>query len=410
MKKILILTVTAGNGHNACASTIDKKLKTFPNVESKIIDIFKSFSNKQTFWAIDSGYNISVSKFLPIYNFVYEHYRHKKPAKRFSSPAHKFALKCVGGLLKEIYSYKPDVIFCTHFLASIAICDLKLKYSIPCKTYTTCLDYVLSPFWECCNTIDYFNIPNEDFISSCNRLGFSNNQILSFGIPVSEKFLKEEQKENLLKDLQLKPNTLTILVMFGGGHWNGSYKALKNLIRALKNKDSQVIVINGKNKKTFNQISKLKTPKNIHISNIGYTNNVEKYMTVSDICYTKVGGVSSTEMLYKNLPIFAIKKLPMQEKHNLEYLSSKGLAFKIKTKKDIQKNIEIVFSNNSTHINENNIIKKDALQNIVKHILSCNKANYTNIFPENINYNLVKSVIEKLIKKYKRERENLPRP
>ena len=44
MKKILILSVTAGNGHNACAKGMKEKLESFPDTEVKIVDLLKAFS------------------------------------------------------------------------------------------------------------------------------------------------------------------------------------------------------------------------------------------------------------------------------------------------------------------------------------------------------------------------------
>ena len=42
MKKVLILTVTAGNGHNACAKGMKRKLESTGDCEVKIIDVLKS--------------------------------------------------------------------------------------------------------------------------------------------------------------------------------------------------------------------------------------------------------------------------------------------------------------------------------------------------------------------------------
>ena len=46
MKKVLILTVTAGNGHNACAMGMKRKLESIGEVEVKVVDLLKSFSTK----------------------------------------------------------------------------------------------------------------------------------------------------------------------------------------------------------------------------------------------------------------------------------------------------------------------------------------------------------------------------
>ena len=46
MKKVLILTVTAGNGHNACAKGMKRKLESTGDCEVKIIDLLKTVCKK----------------------------------------------------------------------------------------------------------------------------------------------------------------------------------------------------------------------------------------------------------------------------------------------------------------------------------------------------------------------------
>ena len=62
MKKILILTVTAGNGHNACAMAMKEKLEQLGDVEVKIVDILKEYSTPFNIWVADKGYNIAIGK------------------------------------------------------------------------------------------------------------------------------------------------------------------------------------------------------------------------------------------------------------------------------------------------------------------------------------------------------------
>ena len=72
MKKVLILTVTAGNGHNACSAAMKKKLEELGEVEVKIVDLLKTFSTKLNVWVADGGYNIAVSKLSKLYNAFFD--------------------------------------------------------------------------------------------------------------------------------------------------------------------------------------------------------------------------------------------------------------------------------------------------------------------------------------------------
>ena len=84
MKKILILTVTAGNAHNVCALGMKRELERGGNVQVKIVDLLKSCSTKSNVWIAERGYCLAVSKFLNFYNAFYCHYRKRDPYKRYS--------------------------------------------------------------------------------------------------------------------------------------------------------------------------------------------------------------------------------------------------------------------------------------------------------------------------------------
>lgn len=63
MKKVLILTVTAGNGHNSAANAMKNKLQETGEVEVKIVDIIKEYTPALNSWTVDKGYNIAVGVF-----------------------------------------------------------------------------------------------------------------------------------------------------------------------------------------------------------------------------------------------------------------------------------------------------------------------------------------------------------
>lgn len=81
MKKVLILTVTAGNGHNACSAAMKKKLEELGGMEVKIVDLLKAYSTKLNVWVADGGYNLAVSKLPKIYDAFFNKYLNAPPKK-----------------------------------------------------------------------------------------------------------------------------------------------------------------------------------------------------------------------------------------------------------------------------------------------------------------------------------------
>ncbi len=250
-KRILILSITAGNGHNACANSMKRKLESLDDAEVKIVDLLKSFSTKLNVWVSDKGYSLSVGKLLPLYNAFYNHYKKAAPEKRYSCSSQKTVVSTLNGLMKEIMDFKPDVIYSTHFYGAIAVTDLQLVYKLPCTTIVSNLDYVNSPFWEAGIGVDYFAIPNEDFIEECIYEGYSREQLLPIGLPVDERTLERLDKSEARKKLGLEDGVFTVMVMFGGGHWNGGFKIFNELVTALKGRKAQIIMVNGRNEESY---------------------------------------------------------------------------------------------------------------------------------------------------------------
>lgn len=382
MKKVLILSVTAGNGHNACAKFIKDKMIELEgeNVEVKIVDTLKAFSTKRKIWIADEGYNISVSKFLPIYHICFKHYKNVPYYKRWVGGTQSTAKSVVGGLLKEILEFKPDVIFCTHFYPAIALTDLKLVYDLPCKIVLTSLDYENSPFWESAIGVDYFNVPAQDFVQENIEAGFKESQMRVFGIPVEEHTLSPMSRKEARKKLGLKEDVFTAMVMFGGGHWSGGMRIFKNLVKTLKGRKAQIIMINGRNEKDFNHIEKMKFPEGIEVLNLGFTNEVPTCLAACDIVLNKCGGLCATEMLNVGRPMVITEKVPTQELYNLEYFKNKGVAFSFKNKKGLAKAVNGLYDDEilRKQMEERFVsLRKNACEDLAKFILSFENADYT---------------------------------
>ena len=382
MKKVLILTVTAGNGHNACAKGMKTKLEQIAgeDVEVKIVDLLKKYSTAKQAWTADKGYNLAVSKFLPIYHICYNHFKKRSSDKRWTGATQTTALSTVGGLLKELLEFQPDVVYCTHFYPAIALTDLKLLYNFPCKVVVSNLDYVNSPFWESAIGVDYFIVPNEDFIAESMDEGFKKEQLLPLGLPCDGRTLEKWDKDEARKELGLEKDVFTVMVMFGGGCWKGGRKIFNDIISSLKGKKAQVIMINGKNQEDFERIEKMDFPDGIKVVNVGFTNQVPLYLASCDVIVNKFGGTSVTEMINIGRPMLITEKIPTQELYNLKYMKEKGVALSFKNKKELNKNLTLLYNDKSLRqrMEEKTVaLRKNAITDLAKLILNFDKADYS---------------------------------
>ena len=380
MKKILILTVTAGNGHNSNAKAMKEHLHKLDNTaQIEIVDVLKQYSSKLNVWLADGGYSLAMQLLPKVYEKFYDLYKRKPAKKRYKCAAQGVAMSIVDGLYQKIYKFQPDVIYCTHFYPAIALTNLRLVYNIPAKVIVTSLDYVNSPFWEACIGVDYFCLPNADFVEENLREGFKKEQLLEYGISVKDQFFHGVDKKEARKLLKLDQNKFTIMIIFGGGQWKGGIKIFENLAK-LADKDMQIIMINGKNKQDYDKIEKMKDNLPCKVENVGFTDKVDLYMDASDVVVTKGGGLGTTECINKLKPMIITSKVYGQERYNVEYLKRKNIALTFKNAKELKENIDKFKNDKGFYVSctENlKQLRRNAIDDLSKFILAQPQADYS---------------------------------
>lgn len=345
MKKIMMITVTAGEGHNSMAKAIRSFLEENPNNKVKTIDIFKKYSPIIKQRIIDEGYMAACRYALPVYNFFYRALQRTNPEKRNKVAAQGTVLKESAKLLQDIYLFEPDVIICTHFYGSMILTNLKKICDIPAKTISVVTDYTVHPFWEASVGIDHLVYPTENLTKTLLYKGFKQEQLLPIGLPVRKEFSEVFDKQLAREELGLDKEMFTVLLMFGGGGFGENVKVFKKLLKI--DRPFQIMVVNGKDEKSKKKIEKiLKAQKTNHkVFNYGFINFVSKAMSAADILVGKAGGISTTESINKCLPMTLSKRLAEQEKANMKFLVESGAAISYGSKSSVQKVISDLYDN-----------------------------------------------------------------
>ena len=323
--KVLILSVTAGQGHNSTAKALSDYFIS-AGAESEVFDTYQHISGILAAM-IDKGYNISTINMSKLYSGLYHRWEKRKKEKNFdkNSPMRAFHSILSRKIYSHVKKYCPDTIVCTHPLSGMIMDILKKKNKVSVPVYCILTDFVFLPYWEEAIHTDYIVTATELLNVQGIKKGFKRTQILPFGIPINPKFAKSENKQKTRKILGLEPNRFTILLMGGGVGYGNMYETLKK-IDAL-NIDCQIIVICGRNEKAKEKIEAEKTRKQVLC--LGFVDNVDQLMDASDCIITKPGGISTSEALAKNLPIIIVNPIPGQEQRNAEFLLNNGVAMQV---------------------------------------------------------------------------------
>ena len=294
----------------------------------------------------------------------------KGPLARFSIDSNKLLAMKLHFLIKK---YKPDYIISTHPFSSQMCAYLKKKNKLPnVKLATIMTDFASHDQWLVGSEyIDYFFVAHSAMKDYLEKKGIAEHKVFATGIPLSNRFFLNYDKDTLLKEFKLSKNKFTILFFAGGRFGLGkknTYKILDDIARYMDN--VQVIAIAGKNQKMFDSFkeSVRKYNREDDIKVLEFTDKVPELMHISDIVISKPGGLTTSECLVCGLPMLIINPIPGQEEQNAEFLETSNLGYWIKDDDNALGVIFKVITNNDIMDNLKNNVKKFVKKNATKNI------------------------------------------
>lgn len=345
--KVLIFYASYGGGHLNAAKSIENCIKNnYKNIDVEMIDCMK-YVNKTIEKITTAAYREMAKKMPWAWGRIYSDAQ-KGPLAHITSRSNKImAIK----LLQLLRQKNPDLIISTHPFGSQMCSYLKRKNKITAKIATILTDFAPHDQWLVGHEFtDYFFVAHDkmkDYLISKN---VNKNHIYVTGIPISDRFKKQYNKDEILKEFNLSKEKFTVL-FFGGGEFGlgktRTSQIFEDFVRETKISNIQIIAISGKNPKmkaSFEEIvTNNKAKGNVLI--LEFTNKVPELMNISNIVVTKPGGLTTSESLASHLPMVVINPIPGQEEENAEFLESKGIAVWIKKNDNSEKIIESLLSN-----------------------------------------------------------------
>lgn len=341
--KIMILSVTAGQGHNSTAKALASMLKERSH-EVEIVDTFQK-TNRFLYTCVDKGYLLAASRFKRLYGQGY--YRlEKRKGNSYTPSLARFAYRLIS---KRINNYikkaDPDVVVSAHVFSSMLLDIIKEKYGLRAKTVGIVTDFAMHPYWEDALRLDRVVLANEFLLPAALRKGFKREQIITSGIPIHPKFAAQTEKKEAKAQLGFDPEIPLVLLMSGSMGYGNMIKLLKELDASAHR--FAIVSVSGNNKKTFQAIEKETWQKPLY--NIGYTDKVDLLMDAAECIVSKPGGLTASEALAKRLPMIIANPIPGQEVHNSDFLQNCGTAMETNATCPLSDAIHLLFSHPLVH-------------------------------------------------------------
>jgi processive 1,2-diacylglycerol beta-glucosyltransferase len=326
LNKVLILSASAGAGHLRAAQAIEKAFaESNAAHEVKNIDTLE-YTNSIFRKLYSKAYIEVVNRTPELFGWFYDY---------FDKPWHNERSRLIVDKLntrpfvKMLESYQPDIIVCTHFLPAEIISWLKGKGKINTRQAIVITDFDLHAFWLFHNFEHYF-VAFEETKIHLEALGFNSDKVTATGIPIDPVFALHKDKIEMRRLHNLSPDLPTILVS-AGGFGTGPVEKLIQSLTKMRNK-AQVVVICGKNNELKERVDSFlrDAPAGLPVifKSLGFTTEMDSYMSAADLILGKTGGLTTSEALAKGLGFVIVDPIPGQEQRNADHLLEEGVAIK----------------------------------------------------------------------------------
>ncbi|MCE3252236.1 MAG: hypothetical protein K0Q67_1246 [Cellvibrio sp.] len=381
--KCLFLTSSPGYGHTRAAEAIDVALRhQYPDIETKYLDI-TNLIDGQVSDAIKNGYLHMTAEQPDLYQKLYDldknFYRQlagKIPAdqrlvdfleaqqkrffpevverSQFSLPDYYKSLDSalfntlvnsicnrnripagrllVQGLLGLIYSimssrlkkfvtdYSPDFLIATQMYPNALLSRSIQKGVITQPVIGVLTDYGVHGVWVR-NTTSLYCVSHDEVAESLRRQGVDAERIRVTGIPLMPAFATLPVQAQARDRLGLG-QAPTVLIT-GGQCGIGVIDVVKQLLHDQRHQ-YQVLVTIGSNTADMEILQQLarQYPNRFHL--FGWREDMSDLFCAADLVVGKPGGLTVSESLACGRPFIATCCLGGQEKHNVQFLHTKG--------------------------------------------------------------------------------------
>jgi processive 1,2-diacylglycerol beta-glucosyltransferase len=313
MPRILVLSASAGAGHNRAAEAIRESAKAYcPGVETEWVDSLK-YTNKVFAKLYEKSYVWMASYSPSLWGILYKQAGKNHEHKKIGQLIELHDRLTYRKLMEHVDSFKPDVAICTHFLPANVL--LAKRVGIP--VYLVVTDFDAHSLWVHKKATGYF-VASDEVKVQLARFGYPASQVRTTGIPIHPVFSQETPREQAAK-----PQVLFMSGGFGMGHME---EALERILAI--HVPFSLTVVAGKNEPMRKKLEKIAGSRaTVH----GFVSNVHELMGKSDLIITKAGGLTVSECLAKKLPMVIFSPIPGQEECNADYLLEHGCAVKARS-------------------------------------------------------------------------------
>ncbi len=325
-QKVLILSASVGAGHIRSAQAIEKAFIQLNAAEQvRNVDTLQ-FTNRLFRNFYSRAYIEIVNKAPRVFGWLYDQFDKPWQNERLRPAFDKLNIR---PFVKMLEQYQPEITVCTHFLPVEIISWLKEKNRLSTRHAIVITDFDVHAVYLCRYYEHYF-VALDETKAYLEELGVAGDKITVSGIAIDPVFAEHKDRAAMCLKHGLDPQLPTILVS-AGGFGVGPIEKLVQSLAKMRTR-AQAVVVCGKNdqlrKRICNLVSGLAGDCPVRIVPIGYTTEMDEYMSAAELMLGKPGGLTTSEALAKGLAFVIVNPILGQEQRNADHLLEEGAAIR----------------------------------------------------------------------------------
>ena len=325
IRKILLLSVSAGAGHVRAAEALNRCAQTqFPDLQTLHIDVMQYVT--PAFRKIYADWYVKLVNTSPTaWRMLYEQSGKADPSTivhKLRRMTERMQSKALFGKVRE---FAPDAVICTHFLPAELLMHEISRGRFDAPVWVQVTDFDLHRMWVMPHMRGYF-AANEEIAERMRQEIDASAQIHVTGIPIMPEFSGKEDAGTAARAFGLDPQRRIIVLMGGGAGMGGLDEIARDLLEI--DADFQLAALAGKNAQALTALRKLAQQHPGRLFPLGFTDQVHRLMSCASFIITKPGGLTTSECLAMGQPMIVSSPIPGQEERNADHLLEQSAALK----------------------------------------------------------------------------------
>ena len=328
MKRILILTVSYGEGHNSAARGVRDGLSCVtPASQVEVHDLFAEtfgWFNELIRTLYLTLINWKPTAWGPVYRWL-------DNKASFERDFARFAL--VKKRLRDLLSrFQPDIVV-SVFPAYPYLLEQTWGADRRCQSIVVITDSItVNRIWYRC-TADYFLPPNEQSAAVVRAGGVPSQRIRIFGFPVSPKFAQLRHNRPM-PSTECRPRVLYMINA-------GTRRAPEQLQRLLA-LDVKLTVTVGRDQRLRRRIESAAAGKPVKI--LGWTDELPRLLNENHVLIGKAGGATVQEAIAARCPMIINHIVSGQEEGNAQLIKETNSGTTAHSPGEVANRIEQAFA------------------------------------------------------------------